>query len=118
MTDMHTLILSTVEQQAVLVHLDAQYRRLSDIHIDKEVLKGLLLTLTHEKVVPLLQVQARIMLRHLRLQHALLDADMTGLEERVIRGGYDGQLNDAWRALDADSMVLADVIRRLWEMLV
>lgn len=118
MTELHTLILSTVEQHCVLIHLDTQYRRLSDIHIDKEVLKGLLLTLTHEKVVPLLVVQVRIMLRHLRSQHALLDADMTGLEERVIRGGYDGELNSAWRVLDADSVVLADVIRRLWEMLV
>lgn len=118
MTDLSTLILSAVEQQAVHVHLDTQYRRLSDVHIDKEVLRGVLLRLTTEKVLPLTSADIQAMLRHLRLQHALLDADMMGLEERVIRGGYDGQLDAAWRALDGDSVILEDVIRRLWEMLV
>lgn len=113
-----TLILSTVEQQTVHTHLDTQYRRLSDVHIDKGELRDVLLQLRTEKIITLTHAQMQAMLRHLRLQHSLLDADMMGLEERQVRGGYDGHLDAAWRALDGDSMILQDVIRRLWEMLV
>lgn len=118
MTDLHTLIVSGVEQQCVHVHLDRAYALLSDIHIDKEVLRGLLLRFQTGRTISLTEQEVRVMLRHLRSRHALLDADMMGLEERVIRGGYDGHLDNAWRALDGDSVILEDVIRRLWEMLV
>lgn len=117
-TEVCTLIMSTVEQQCVLVHLDRAYSHLSDIHIDKEIMKGLILELQTQRILSLTQHHVRVMLRHLRSRHALLDADMMGLEERVIRGGYDGTLDASWRALDSDSVILEDVIRRLWEMLV
>lgn len=113
-----TLMLSVVEVSTVLTHLRTQQLRLSDIHIDKPLLRSLVIRLETEKVFPLTVAEASVMLRHLRLQHALLDADMMGLEERQVRGGYDGQLDAAWRSLDADSMVLQDVIRRLWEMII
>lgn len=118
MTDLYTLLLSGVEHQSVLAHLDRAYSLLSDVHIDKEVLRGLVLRLQTGRVISLTVGDVRVMLRHLRSRHALLDADMMGLEERVIRGGYDGHLDNAWRALDGDSVILEDVIRRLWEMLV
>lgn len=112
-----TLMLSAVEVSTTLAHLRTQYGRLSDIHIDKPTLRSLLVRLETDKVFPLTLPEASVMLRHLRLQHALLDADMMGLEERQVRGGYDGQLSAAWHALDADSVILQDVIRRLWEMI-
>ena len=112
------LILSGVEQQSVHVHLDRANIHLSDVHIDKEILRGLLLQLQTSRTLSLNIVEVRVMLRHLRSRHALLDADMMGLEERIIRGGYNGHLDSAWRALDGDSVILEDVLRRLWEMLV
>lgn len=118
MTEVCTLILSTVEQQCCVVHLDAAMRHVSDIHVDRELLRGLILELQRERTLSLTNAHVRVMLRHLRSRHALLDADMMGLEERVVRGGYDGTLDAAWHALDSDSVVLEDVIRRLWEMLV
>lgn len=112
-----TLTLSAIELEVVQVYLDAAMERISDVHVDREILRGLMLTFRQGRVIPLTQDHVRVMLRHLRSRHALLDADMMGLEERMIRGGYDGVLDAQWRVLDADSVLIADVIRRLWEIL-
>jgi hypothetical protein len=68
--------------------------------------------------VSLQQIEAVVMLRYLRLQSKALLTDMTALEERRIRGGFNGQLENAHRALDADRTIIEDVIRRLWEIVV
>lgn len=69
-------------------------------------------------VVTLTPIEAVVMLRHLRKQSAMLLADMTSLEERRIRGGFNGHLENAHRALDADRTIIEDVIRRLWEIVI
>ena len=42
---------------------------------------------------------------------------MEAIEERRLRGGFNGDLDAAHRALDADVTILGDVLRRLWDLL-
>lgn len=113
-----TLTLSGVEQAAVLNHLRIQYSRLDPSTGNAVVLDALLQRVAHGKVVTLDRVEAVIVLRFLRRQSAALFKDMIALEERRIRGGINGTLENAHRALDADRTIIEDVIRRLWEIVV
>lgn len=113
-----TLTLSRVEQSAVHRHLETVYGRLCaqhPPHVDCEILHRVMVRLQHDTTVGLTMLEGVVMLRHLRVQQQLLGRDMMALEERRTRGGYNGTLDAAYRALDADSQILADVIRRLWE---
>lgn len=114
----HTLTLSAVEQAAVLNHLRVQYGHLDPNTGTAVVLDALLGRIAHGKVVALTRVEAVIILRFLRRQSAALFKDMIALEERRIRGGHNGHLENAHRALDADRTIIEDVIRRLWEIVV
>jgi hypothetical protein len=66
--------------------------------------------------VPLTKLEAVVLLRMLRKQSAALTKDMVELEERRIRGGFDGTLDDAYRHLDTERTILGDVIRRMWDL--
>lgn len=66
--------------------------------------------------ITLSKVEAPCVLRHLRAAREAISRDMVALEERRLRGGYDGKLDGAHRALDAEATILDDVIRRLWDM--
>lgn len=112
-----TITLSHVEQAAILRHLEVQYHRLPKHHPDCEVLNAIMVRVGHGTTVLLTTLEAFTALRHLRWQHRRLDDDMLALEERRLRGGHNGQLDAAWHALDADASILADVIRRLWELI-
>jgi hypothetical protein len=117
-----TLTLSAVEQAAVLRHLEVQYNRLcghppASPHPDCVTLHRIMTRVGHDRTVGLTAMEGVTMLRHLRFQHRRLDDDMMALEERRLRGGHNGTLDAAHRALDADATILADVLRRLWDML-
>jgi hypothetical protein len=113
-----TLTLSGVEQAAVLNHLRIQHGHLPPNSEDSLILHVVIGHVADDRVVNLQQIEAVVMLRYLRLQSKALLTDMTALEERRIRGGFNGQLENAHRALDADRTVIEDVIRRLWEIVV
>lgn len=115
---MATLTLSAVEQAAVLNHLRIQHSRLPAQGEDTLVLHILINRLSSDRVVTLDPLEAVVMLRYLRKQSAALLKDMMELEERRIRGGFNGQLENAHRALDVDRTCIDDVIRRLWEIVV
>jgi len=73
--------------------------------------------LEHDTTVGLTTLETIVVLRHLRYQHRRLSDDMMALEERRMRGGVNGNLDATHRALDTDATILADVLRRLWDML-
>lgn len=115
---MATLTLSGVEQAAVLNHLRIQHGRLPHNSEDSLILHIVIGHVADKRVVSLQQIEAVVMLRYLRLQSKALLADMTALEERRLRGGFNGHLENAHRALDADRTIIEDVIRRLWEIVI
>jgi hypothetical protein len=101
----------------VLRHLEIQHGRLPGSHPDSEVLHRVMTRVGHQTTVMLPTLEVFTILRHLRWQHRRLSDDMLALEERRLRGGHNGHLDAAWRALDTDASILADVIRRLWDLL-
>jgi hypothetical protein len=107
-----------VEQAAVLNHLRIQQSRLPSNSEDAVLLHLVIGHIGNDRTVQLQPMEAVCMLRHLRIQSKMVLDDMTALEERRIRGGFNGQLENAHRALDADRSCLEDVIRRLWEIVV
>ena len=117
-----TLTLSRVEREAVRRHLDVQYgllcQQAQPAHPDCPVMHRVMTRLEHDTTVGLTTLETIVILRHLRFQHRRLSDDMMALEERRLRGGHNGHLDAAHRALDADAMLLADVLRRLWDMIV
>lgn len=114
--DTATLTLSHVEQTAVLRHLVLQHSRLDPRTEDRPILDVLMAHISQDRTVSLTQVEAIVMLRYVRKQLESLTSDMVALEERRLRGGFNGSLEAAHRALDADKYVLEDVARRLWEI--
>lgn len=113
-----TLTLSGVEQAAVLNHLQIQHGRLPSNSEDSLMLQVLRLRISGDRTVALDSLEAVVILRYLRKQSAVLLADMMALEERRLRGGFNGHIENAHRALDADRTCLDDVIRRLWDIVV
>lgn len=113
----HTLTLSGVEQPAVLRHLQLQHDRLPTDSPDRVRIQTLLGYVAGAKTVSITRLEAIVMLRYLRSQEMKLSMDMMKLEERRIRGGFDGHLDAAHAALDADVGILEDVIRRLWQII-
>lgn len=101
----------------MLNHLRIQHSRLPARSEDGLNLHVLITRIGSNRTVTLDSVEAVVMLRYLRKQSAVLLADMTALEERRLRGGFNGQIENAHRALDADRIVIEDVIRRLWEII-
>lgn len=100
--------------------MDVQYSRLCERvphHPDCLLMRALMVRVTDNRVVWFTLLEAYVLLRQLRSRHKELDDDMMALEERRLRGGHDGELDAAWHALDADSTILEDVLRRLWELL-
>jgi len=114
---MATLTLSAVEQVAVLNHLRIQLSRLPSGSEDALNIKIIVSRIEHRRVIALNPYESVIMLRYLRKQATALLMDMIALEERRIRGGFNGQLENAHRALDADRVTIEDVIRRLWAII-
>lgn len=112
-----TITLSGVEQAAVLRHLELQRCRLSPAHEDHPVLERLICRFATDRVTAVSVVEASVVMKYLRAQHRKLDDDLLAIEERRINQGITSHLSDAWRALDADSMMLEDVIRRVWILL-
>lgn len=115
---MTTLTLSVVEQAAVLNNLRIQHSRLLAHSEDALLLHVVLGHVADQRVNNLQPLEAVVMLRYLRLQSKALLADMMALEERRIRGGFNGQLDNAHLALDAERTIIEDVIRRLWEIVI
>lgn len=111
----HTLTMSRVEQAAVLRHLEVQ-RPHASVR-DGPVLDAIDARLRVSTTATLGRIEVFTLLRNLRAQRDRLGSDMRALEERVLRGGHNGGLNDAHRLLDADATLLDDVIRRLWDMI-
>lgn len=112
-----TLTLSKVEQAAVLLHLELQYGRIPAGAPDAAILDKVMTAAKRDTTVVLTKLEAFVTLRHLRVQRFRLEHDMAALEERRLRGGHNGDLDKAHRALDTDVTTLQDVIRRLWDML-
>lgn len=115
-----SLTLSHVEQASVLAHLDTHYVRLckeKGSHPDCPVLHRLHVKVGEGRVVQMTVLETYVMQRALRAQHLLMIEDMRALEERRLRGGVNGGVAGAWLALDAESTILADVIRRVWALI-
>lgn len=112
-----TLTLSRVEQAAVLRHIQLQRSRLGPDSPDGPVLDGILHHLHGPTTVALTRLEVFVMLRHLRVQRFKMGNDMMALEERRLRGGFNGELDTMHRLLDTDCTLLDDVVRRLWDML-
>lgn len=53
------------------------------------------------------------LLRRLRADKDKLAEDMLALEERI-KGGHNGELSNAHRALDGDKAICDGIIRKLW----
>lgn len=113
----YTLTLSTVEQSAVLRHLQLQYDRLATDTPDRVRIQTILGYVATAKTISLTRLEAIVMLRYCRQQEMALSRDMMALEERRMRGGFNGDLDHAHAALDADVSILEDVIRRLWQII-
>ena len=116
MTRGGTVGLSTLEQAAVLRHLELQRCRIEG-ESDAQVLELLLCRVATDRIVELNVVEAVVALRYLRTQLRAIADDLLALEERRLQAGLTVTISDAWRALDADSMLLEGVVRRLWDLL-
>jgi hypothetical protein len=103
-----------VEQAAVLRHLEVQRHYATPR--DGPVIDAFYTKVFGSTTVVIGRVECFTVLRNLRAQRERLGADMRALEERRLRGGFDGELDAAHRALDADCMILDDVIRRVWDI--
>lgn len=111
----NTLTLSKVEQAAILRHLEVQRQhadRKDAPHVDAIIIK-----VRANTTVTLGRLEVFVMLRSLRAQSMRMEIDLVALEERRLRGGHNGHLDAAHRALDADNQILGDVIRRLWDII-
>lgn len=53
-------------------------------------------------------------LRQMRAQRGRLWTDMMELQERKLRGGHNGEIESAIRALDNELYIIDNVIRKLW----
>lgn len=111
---MHTVTFSLMECAAAKRHLELQRDRLPSGHKDVLVLGGVIHKFTVCNEVTFTRAEVFCTLLYLRRQAAALCADMMALEERQMRGGHNGDLFAQHRALDAESMFLANVIRILW----
>lgn len=114
---MHTLTLSKVEANAVERHLTLAHDGMMIGNPDRACIEGVLTKMRADTTIVLARLEVFCVLRALRARRAILRADMEALEERRIRGGHNGNIDAAWRALDADAMVIDDVRRRLWDMI-
>lgn len=114
---MQTITLAKAEATVIERHLVVAHDRLLPSHADRICIDVLLSKMRTDRTMVLARLEVFCMLRALRAQRAALRADMEAIEERRMRGGFNGQLNDTWRLLDADAMVIDDVRRRLWEMI-
>ena|ERR1041385_8565942 len=114
---MSTLTLSKVEQEVVVANLEQQRGRLPADNRDAPLLEGLSMRIKASTTLTVTKLEAFVMLRHLRVRRFKLSNDLMALEERRVRGGFNGTLDAAHKALDAEATVLDDVMRRLWEML-
>lgn len=113
-----TLTLSVIEQAAVLRHLELQRCRLPKDGSEATGLETLICRVAEVRTMGLTRLEAFIMLRALRKQRLMLDDDMQVLEERRVKvRDQDPTIDGAWHLLDADSMIISDVIRRLWDMI-
>lgn len=112
-----TITLSGVERVSVQQHLERCHARCARGDPDAVALNGILVRIGEDKTVTLATLEIFLLLRCLRARHHELDDDMMQLEERRLRGGHNGQLDAAHRILDAEAQILADVLRRLWQML-
>lgn len=112
---MNTLTLSKVEQAAVVRHLEVQ--RAHADRKDQPTVDALIIKIRSATTVVLARLEVFVMLRSLRAQSLRMTTDMEALEERRLRGGVDGTLDEAHRLLDVDNMILGDVIRRLWDII-
>lgn len=111
-----TITVSRVEQAALLRHLKMDRGSLSARDLDGLILDTVIKNFEAGTTVPVSRIEAVTMLRHLRLQRDRMGVDMRALEERRLRGGYNGELDAAHALLDAECMILDDVIRRLWAL--
>lgn len=112
-----TITLSGVEQVSVIQHLEVRHAALARGDPESIMINSLIVRIGEGRTVNLAAREAYTMLRHLRYRHQEIDNDMLALEERRLRGGFDGQLDAAHRILDAELQILADVLRRLWMLL-
>lgn len=114
---MTTLTVSRIEQAALTRHLTVQRLAMSTANEDKPCLADVIAKLEGGTTFVMTRAEVFCTLRALRRQRAAITIDLIALEERRLRGGVNGRLEGAWRALDADAMVIDDVIRRLWGMI-
>lgn len=112
-----TLTVSRIEQSAMLQHMALERGRLSHDDLDGVILDSICRQLKFSTTMQLTRVEATTVLRYLRYQRERMAIDMRALEERRLRGGYNGTLDGAHRALDTECTLLDDVIRRLWGLL-
>lgn len=117
MTGGGTLTVSKVEQRAVLEILTEERGKLSHSDLDGIILDSVCKFLTGNTTIGITRVEATVVVRHLRLQRDRMAIDLRALEERRLRGGYNGTLDAAHRVLDAECMLVDDVLRRLWAMI-
>lgn len=114
---MHTITFNKIEHQAVERHATLVRDRMLAGNLDRALLTAMLVKLAASTTVVLARLEVFCLLRALRVQRNALRLDMEALEERRMRGGYDGTLDAAYHALDADAMVIDDIRRRLWGMI-
>lgn len=115
---MHTLTLSKVEANCVERHLILAHDGMMTANPDRVCIEVVLARLkAYGTTIILARLEVFCVLRALRSRRAILRTDMEALEERRMRGGHNGHLDAAWRALDADAMCIDDVRRRLWDMI-
>jgi hypothetical protein len=111
------MTVSKVEQAALARHLTVQRLAMSVANEDKECLARVLFKLDGGTTFDMSRPEVFCTLRALRRQRQAMTIDLIALEERRLRGGHNGKIDAAWRALDADAMCIDDVVRRLWAMI-
>jgi hypothetical protein len=114
---MHTITLNKIEHAALTAHVTVLRDRMMVSNPDRACLDAVLVKLATGTTIVLARLEVFCLLRALRAQMHALRADMEALEERRLRGGVNGQIDAAYRVLDADVQVLTDVRRRLWDMI-
>jgi hypothetical protein len=112
-----TLTVSKVEQLAVLLVLSDERGKLTFDDLDGLLLDDVCKRLRLSTTVQLSRIEVTAMVRHLRCQREHMAIALRALEERRLRGGYNGHLNDAQVVLDGQCSVLDDVLRRLWQLI-
>lgn len=112
-----TLTVSQVERDAVVAALESQLSHLPPDHFDARYVRNVANRLRQVTTVALLPVEVVVTIRHIRAVQMKISRDMMALEERRIRGGYDGDLDTQHRTLAVEEQTLMDVLKRLWQML-